>query len=111
VTVPEAVILVAPAILPALVIPPELLFKPPVIEAPPEETVRVPAEEIVPVPVVEILPEEEREPSSLMVSLLTPPDWIARAVLVAALVSLMTKEVAVPALVREKEVGVPESDD
>ena len=41
--VPEAVIEVAPAIAPALVMPPELRFNPPVIEAPPEEIVRAPA--------------------------------------------------------------------
>lgn len=40
--VPEAVMLVAPEIAPALVMPPELLFKPPVMDAPPEVTVKVP---------------------------------------------------------------------
>ena len=42
VTIPLAVILVAPAIAPVFVIPPLLLFIPPVIDAPPELTVRRP---------------------------------------------------------------------
>ncbi len=42
VTVPEASIVVAPAIEPVFVILPELLLSPPVIEAPPDETVSKP---------------------------------------------------------------------
>lgn len=42
VSVPEASIVVAPLIAPALVIPPVLLLIPPVIEAPPDVTVRAP---------------------------------------------------------------------
>ena len=43
VTVPDASIVVAPAIAPVFVIPPALLLTPPVIEAPPELTVKSPA--------------------------------------------------------------------
>ena len=43
-TVPEAAMVVAPEIAPTLVILPELLFKPPVIEAPPAEMVKPPLE-------------------------------------------------------------------
>src|ERR1700719_2447557 len=42
VSVPDAAIVVAPAIDPAFVIFPELLFNPPVIDAPPVETVNNP---------------------------------------------------------------------
>lgn len=111
VTAPDALIVVAPAIAPALEMPPVLLSRPPVIDAPPAETVNAPAEVIVPVPVVAMFPEVEIVPFSLIVNLLTPPDWIAREVFVAALVSLMMKAFAVPALVKVNDVAVPESLD
>ena len=65
---------------------------------------------MVPVPVVEMLPVVDTVPASLMVKLLVPPDWIANDVLVAPLVSLITKAVPVPALVRENEVWVVRPD-
>ena len=107
VTVPLAAIVVAPATAPVFVIPPLLLLIPPVIDAPPPDTVSAPAEVIVPVPVVEILPDVERTPFSLIVSLLTPPDYMSRDVFVAAFVSLITNAVAVPSLVSVSEVDSP----
>ena len=110
VIVPEALIEVAPEIAPAPVIPPLLLLIPPETFAPPAETVKPFAEVIDPVPVVAILPAVERLPSSEIVSLLTPPDNISSAVPVVPLfVSLMIRALPVPALVREKEVALPES--
>jgi hypothetical protein len=85
----------------------EVKFKAPVVNVSPLEAVIKPAEVIVPEDVVEILPVVERLPFSVIVKLSTPPDWIARAVWpLAALVSLMIKAVAVPALVKLKDVGV-----
>jgi hypothetical protein len=71
-------------------------FKAPVVRVRPLLAVSSPAEVIVPEPVVEILPEVESVPSSLMVSLEAPPDWISMAVLVPTLVSFRIKAVAVP---------------
>ena len=109
--VPEAVILVAPLTAPAEVIPPLLLFIPPVIEAPPPETVKPLADVILPLPVVDIFPLVERTPFSLIVNLSTPPLCTTREVLAPALVSFITKALAVPALVKLNEVEVPLSDD
>lgn len=109
VMVPLAVIFVAPAMAPVFVIPPVLLFIPPVIDAPPEDTVSAPADVIVPEPVVEMLPLVERVPFSLIVNFETPPDFISNDVLVAALVSSRTNACAVPALVSVKDVAVPAS--
>ena len=50
--VPLAVMLVAPVIAPAFVIPPELLLSPPVIEAPPAVTVNPPDETVSKPPMV-----------------------------------------------------------
>ncbi len=111
VTVLLAAIVVAPDIAPAAVIPPLLLLIEPVIEAPPAATVSRPADVIVPVPVVVTLPEVEISPSSLIVSELTPPDLICRAVLVAPFVSSIINDGAVPALVTVNEVAVPEFED
>src|SRR5207248_9678698 len=85
--------------------PPELLLIPPVIDAPPAETVKAPAEVMLPEPVVKILPEVEIAPNSVIVNLDVPPDSILIALCVAPLsVSLMINgSVAVPALVRLKE--------
>ncbi len=53
---------------------------PPVIEAPPEETVSVPAEVIVPEPVVVRFPDVESDPSSLIVNFGVPFEAILNAV-------------------------------
>ena len=68
------------------------------------EAVNNPADVMVPVPVVEMLPVVESVPSSLMVKLGVPFDWMDSDVLVPALVSLITKAVPVPALVRLRDV-------
>ena len=73
-TVPEAVIFVACEMAPAFVIPPELLFIPPVIFAPADVTVRPFAEVIVPVPVVEIFPEVVKFPFSFIDKVAAPLD-------------------------------------
>lgn len=100
VRVPEALMVVVPAIAPVLVMPALLASIPP-------EAVNSPAEVMVPVPVVAMLPLVERLPSSSIVNFVTPPDLIAKAVpFVPVWVSLMTKALAVPALVKVKEVGV-----
>ena len=102
---------------PPMVVLPETPRVEPTLRAPPipspPATVRAPVEELVEaVELVEaMVPAVWRLPSSSMVRLAVPLDWIERAVLVAAFVSLMIKEGAVPALVREKEVAVPESED
>ena len=113
VTVPDAVRLVTPVMVPALVIPPAWLLIPPVMEAPAAETVKPLAAVIVPVPVVKILAEVEmlpdavKAPLSVMVKLGLPPDWIERAVwLAVALVSLMMKALPLPALVKVNDVSV-----
>ncbi len=81
---------------------------PPVIEAPPAETVRAPAEVIVPVPVVAIFPEVEIVPSSEIVRLVTPPDWMSNAVPPdPAFVSFITSACALPAFVMLNEVVRP----
>ena len=51
------------------------------------EAVNNPADVMVPVPVVEMLPEVDTVPSSLMVKLGVPFDWMDSDVLVPALVS------------------------
>lgn len=83
----------------------------PLVTVKPLEPVSNPAEVTVPVPVVAMFPVVDKSPFSLMVSVVEPPDWIAREVLVAAFVSLMTKAFAVPALVKVNDVAVPESVD
>jgi hypothetical protein len=82
----------------------------PVVVVKPLEAVSKPFDVIVPPAVVWIFPVVDRVPSSLIVNFETPPDWISRDVLVAPFVSLMIKAVAVPALVRDKEVDVPRPD-
>lgn len=82
-------------------------FNAPVVWVKPFDAVSNPLEVIVPVPVVAIFPVVDNVPFSLIVKVLTPPDWIASEVFVAALVSLMTKALAVPALVKVKDVAVP----
>ena len=92
----------------------------------PEESVKfllaaivvLPLREIDPVPVERVvepvwlmLPASVKLPFSKTVNLDEPPDLISRAVLVAALVSSMINDGAVPALVRVNEVAVPESVD
>ena len=52
------------------------------------------------------VPVVARLPFSAIVRLEIPPDWIAREMLLVALVSLITKAFAVPALVREKDESV-----
>lgn len=111
---PEALIVVAPAIAPAAVMPLPFKLRAPVMEAPPAETVKPLAAVIEPLPVVMILPLVVKlpalltAPNSLMLNLEMPPDLISIAVLVLLpLVSLTTKEVPVPALVRLTDVWVP----
>ena len=78
--------------------------KAPVVWVKPAEAVNNPAEVMVPVPVVLILARVDRVPASVMVKVGEPPDLTERAVLVAPLVSFMTRVFAVPALVRLKDV-------
>ena len=88
-----------------------VIFTAPVVTVKPLEAVNNPADVIVPVPVVAMLPEVDSTPFSLMVSVVTPPDFTTNALFVPALVSLITKAGAVPASVKVKEVAVPVSDD
>jgi hypothetical protein len=75
VAAPEALIVVAPEIAPALVIPPLLLLMPPVIEAPPAETTRPPVIEAPPEVTVKapprvVVPETtERFPDATLIPL------------------------------------------
>lgn len=71
----------------------------PVVKVNPLEAVRSPALVTVPEPIVVMLPEVDKLPFSSIVNVLTPPDWMAREVLVATFVSLIMNAVAVPALV------------
>lgn len=110
-TVPDAVIVVAPAIAPVFVIPPALLLIPPVIDAPPALIVIPFAELKIPVPVVEILPVVDTAPSSVIVSFVFPPDWTRRALPVdPATTSLMISAGATPAFVSVNEVDVARLD-
>jgi hypothetical protein len=81
-------------------------FNAPVVKVNPLEAVNSPAAVIVPVEVVEMLPEVDRVPSSVTVSLETPPDWMSMAVSVPALVSFKIKAVAVPCWVKVKDWSV-----
>ena len=84
----------------------------PVVTVRPLEAVRRADEVMVPSkPVVVKLPEVVALPFSSTVKEVKPLDWTVIALLTAALVSLMTKAFAVPALVRVKDVAVPESED
>ena len=71
----------------------------------------MPANVPVPLPVVLILPLVDKVPASVMVKVGVPPEAISREVLVAPLVSFMTKALAVPALVKVKDVGVVRPED
>lgn len=110
VTVPEAVISTAPAIVPSFVMPPLLLSIPPVMLTPAFAVkkpfdVKVPAAEIEAVPVVTKLPLDVKLPSSSIVNLVVPPDFISKALPVEpAVVSFMMKAGAVPAFVSVNEV-------
>ena len=122
--IPVAVVVKLPEIISKLLTPVEMLealrpdkervpdvavrLSAPVVWVKPLEAVRVPAEVIAPVPVVLMLPEVESTPFSLMVSAVTPPDLMTSELLVAALVSSMTRAGLVPALVRVNEVATPE---
>ena len=106
-TVPEAVMLVAPVIAPALVIPPRLLSRPADMLAP-LTAVKRPADVIVPVPVVTIFPLVVRSPSSSIVSVDVPFDLTFTAIPdVPAAVSFKINALAVPAFVNVNEVGDP----
>ena len=65
------------------------------------------AEVILPVLVVVMLPLVDSAPSSLIVSFVDPADWMAKAVLVAPLVSLIKNPMPVPALTRLKPFASP----
>ena len=122
--IPVAVVLKLPEVIRILLVPasideapspaservPEVAvkFSAPVVSVNPFDAVSSPFDVIVPPPVVEMLPLVVRTPFSLMVKVGVPPlDWIARAVLVPALVSLMTSALPVPALVKAKPVALP----
>jgi hypothetical protein len=79
-------------------------FTAPVVWVSPLLAVKVPAEVMVPVLVVEMFPLVDSVPASVMVKVGVPPDWMAKEVLVAPLVSLITKAFPVPALVKISEV-------
>jgi hypothetical protein len=81
-------------------------FKAPVVSVRPLLAVIVPAEVIVPAPVVEIFPGVDKVPASVMVSVVELLLKISKAVLFWALVSFITSDGAVPALVNEKDVGL-----
>lgn len=68
----------------------------PVVRVNPLDAVINPFDVIVPVPVVEIFPLVVRFPSSLIVRVELPLDWISRDVFIFALLSLMIKALAVP---------------
>jgi hypothetical protein len=124
--IPVAVVFRLPAVMVRLFPPAEMLeadnpdkakapevavrFSAPVVWVSPLLAVSVPAAVTVPLPLVEMFPGVDRVPFSLMVKVLAPPDWMASAVLVAPLVSLITKAVPVPALVRASEVWVDSPD-
>lgn len=86
-------------------------FNAPVVWVKPFDAVRRLFDVMVPVPVVLILPDVERVPFSLMLSVVKALDWMAKEVFVAALVSLMTNALSVPALVKVNDVAVPVSVD
>ncbi len=112
--VPDAVIEVAPAIEPVFVIPPLLLLIPPVISAPaavtnnPFAPVIRPADVIVPVPVVLRFPEVVALPASSIDNVIIPLSLTRIALLVAAFVSLIISDGAIPAFVKTTDVAVPE---
>jgi len=76
----------------------------------PSEAVKVPSELIVPPAEVEILPVVVTVPDSVILREVTPPDWISKDILDAPFVSFKIKALAVPALVRLKEVDVASPD-
>ena len=68
----------------------------PVVRVSPFDAVKRPADVIAPVPVVAIFPLVVRFPSSLMVRVAEPEDWISSAVLTEPLVSFIKNALAVP---------------
>ena len=76
----------------------------PVVTVRPFDAVKRAFDVIVPVPVVAMFPLVVRFPSSLMVSVADPEDWISSEVLVLALLSLMINALAVPRFVRVSDV-------
>lgn len=76
----------------------------PVVRVNPLDAVNNPFDVIVPVPVVAIFPDVVMFPSSFIVRVELPLDWISRNVFIFALLSLMIKALAVPRFVRVRDV-------
>ena len=79
----------------------------PVVTVRPFDAVKRLFEVIVPVPVVRMLPEVVAFPTSSIVSFVTPPERISRAIPYVGAVSSMMKALAVPSFVRVSEVVRP----
>ncbi len=105
--VPEESVYVS-AVRPVAEIEPEVAVKSiaPVDIVNPSEAVKVPSEFIVPPAEVEMLPVVVTVPASVIVNEETPPDWMSTDILDAAFVSLSIKALAVPWLVKVRDVDV-----
>src|SRR5258706_6403881 len=110
VSVPDALISVAPAIDPVFTIPPFVLSRVPEIVAPADSTSNPFADIIVPVPVVAKVPDVVAFPNSSIERVVDPLDLIDRRVLLTELlVSFMITADAVPWFSIEKFESIAES--